>query len=145
MKIIEKKPNLKIKTFHIDGRDCGGSSICSWTRIETGIRLLWTVPPLTELEAGYQALLAVLKYLAYGSRATICTHSYELWDHFNDAFLTPDKEVAELFAEARQLIHKKKLKIQVRYILHEDNKAVLPKLSKQRNTRWRRPGTKRRR
>jgi hypothetical protein len=145
MEIIVKKPNLNIKTFHIDGRDCGESSICSWTRIETGIRVMWTVPPVPELEAGYKALQAVLKCLAHGSRATICTHSYELWDRFNDAFLTPDQEVAELFEEAQQLIRKKKLKIQVRYILHEDNKAVLPKLSKQRKTRWRRLGTTRRR
>jgi ribonuclease HI len=147
MEIIKKEPDLNIKTFHIDGRDCGRrgtGSIYGWIRIETGVRHVCVVPPLTEHEAEYEALLAVLKYLARGSRATIYTHSSEIRTNFNDPLVTPDQEITELFAEARELIREKKLKIRVRYIDPEDNRAVL-QIPKQRRTGWRQPGTKRRR
>src|ERR1700730_17762500 len=86
MQVIWTKPSLKRNTFHIDGRICEGDrtmSACSWIQIEGGVERLCVVNGITEHEAVYHALLGVLKYLRPTSRATIFTHSHELWGHFN--------------------------------------------------------------
>jgi len=142
MEIIWTKPSLKRNTFHIDGRISGGDGTVSafnWIRIETGVERLTVGNGLTEHEAVYQALLGVLKYLAPGSRATIFTHSNELFGHFKGGLPTRDRGLAKLFAQARQLIREKELKIHVRYILREDNQAVpasrLAQLKRERRIR----------
>jgi len=94
MEIIAIKPNLKIKTFHIDGMGCrldGIGSAYGWIRIETGTQRIHSVNGLTEHEAEYEALFGVLKYLEPGSRAIVFTHSLELWRHL----LFPKKGAAE--------------------------------------------------
>jgi ribonuclease HI len=110
MEFIPIKPNLNIKTFHIDGLGCqpdGTGSVCNWIRTETWVQRMYQINGLTDHEAEYQALLEVLKYLALGSRATICTHSHEVWWAFNGTFPVRDQELAKLFLEARQLIRGK--------------------------------------
>jgi len=129
MEIIAMKPNLKVKTFHIDGMGCrqdGRGSAFGWIRIETGTQRIYSVNGLTEHEAEYKALFGVLKYLAPGSRATVFTHSLELWRHFNIGFRARgDRELAKLSAKVRQMIRKKEVTIRVRYIPREDNRAVI--------------------
>jgi hypothetical protein len=129
MKIIFTKPNLKIKTFHLDGIGCrkdGTGSAYGWIRIETGILRIHAVHGLTEVEAAFRALLWVLRYLAAGSQATICTHSHAVWGYFNsDQRARIQPEVEKLARKARRLIQEKKLDIRVRFILPEENRAVL--------------------
>jgi hypothetical protein len=129
MEIIATKPNLKIKTFHIDGMGCrqdGSGSAFGWVRVETGRQRIYSINGLTELQAEYKALFGVLKYVAPGSRATIFTHSHELWRHFNIRFRARgDRELAKLYTKVRQMIQEKELKIRVGFILREDNRAVI--------------------
>jgi ribonuclease HI len=115
------------KTFHIDGmggRRNGRGAAYGWIRIETGKQRICVVNGLTEHEAEYQALLGVLKYLAPGSRATIFTHSDEVWGVFTGPFPDRDRKMANLVRAARRLIREKKLKIRIRYIFRENNQAV---------------------
>jgi hypothetical protein len=129
MEIIAIEPNLKIKTFHIDGmggRQDGRGSAYAWIRIETGTQRIYSTNGLTELEAEYTALLGVLKYLSPGSRATVFTHSLELFHHFNIGFRARgDRDLTKLYAQVRQRIREKELEIRVRYILRKDNRAVI--------------------
>ena len=58
---------------------------------------MYQINGLTEHGAEYQALLGVLKYIAPGSRATIFTHSHEVWGAFNGVQVR-DPLLAELKA-----------------------------------------------
>jgi hypothetical protein len=130
MEIVRTKPDLRIKTFYIDGMGCrrdGCGSAYGWIRIETDVRRIRQVNGLTEGQAELHPLLWVLRYVAPGSRATIFTHSQIVWGYFNcnASFRRGLLKVASLFSDARQLIRQKKLNIRVRYILREDNRAVI--------------------
>jgi ribonuclease HI len=128
MEIIPIKPNLNIKTFHIDAIGCrhnGMGSYYGWIRIETGKQRIYGVHGLTEHEAEYQALLAVLRYLAPGSRAEIFTHSDEVWGEFTGPFPDRDPQMTNLRRAARRLIREKKLKVRIRYISRRNNRAVI--------------------
>jgi hypothetical protein len=58
-------------------------------------------------------------------RATIFTHSHEVLGAFKGAFRVRDPKLAKLFLEARQLIRAKQFRLRFRFILREDNRAVL--------------------
>jgi hypothetical protein len=57
MDIIPIKPNLNIKTFHIDNLACvsltARGSVCNWIRIETWVQRMYQINGLTDHEAEY--------------------------------------------------------------------------------------------
>src|ERR1039458_6284472 len=93
-----------LKIFHIDGagaRPDGTGSGFAWARIGTEKQSIKRVEGLTNNEAEYRALLAVLKYLAEGSRARIFTDSQLVCQQFNGNWAVNDDKLATLLADRK--------------------------------------------
>jgi ribonuclease HI len=81
------------------------------------------VDGLTNNQAEYWGLIAVLQYLAEGSCAVIRTDSQLLCEQFNSRWAVNDAQLLALLSDARKLIREKKLDIDVRWIPREENVA----------------------
>jgi|ERR1019366_3905761 ribonuclease HI len=115
-----------LKVFHVDGagaRPDGTGSGFAWVRIGTEKQRVKRVDGLTNNEAEYRALLAVLKYLAEGSRARIFTDSQLVCEQFNGRWAVNDPKLIDLLSRARDLIENKSLHVEVAWIPRGQNEA----------------------
>jgi ribonuclease HI len=132
----------EMKTFHIDGagpRPDGTGSGFAWVRLDRDEERVRRVDGLTNNQAEYRGLIAVLKYLSPGSSARIHSDSQLVCEQFNDRWAVHDPDLRALLQKARDLIESKELSVQVRWIPREENLAG--KLLDRTPSRWRREKT----
>jgi len=105
-----------MKSFHVDGagaRPDGSGSGFAWVLVGTDERRVHQVDGLTNNVAEYRAVLSVLKYLKQGSQARIFTDSQLVCEQFNDRWAVNDPKLICLLAQARDLIDRKELDIEL--------------------------------
>jgi ribonuclease HI len=114
------------KRFHIDGagsRPDGTGSGFAWVRLDRDEERVRWMDGLTNNQAEYRGLIAVLKYLLPSSSAWIHTDSQLVCEQFNDRWAVHDPDLRVLLQKARDLIESKELSVQVRWIPREENLA----------------------
>jgi ribonuclease HI len=116
----------QLKTFYIDGagaRPDGTGSGFGWARPDSDeTRVRWK-DRLTNNVAEYSGLLAVLRYVARGSRLLVLTDSMLLCEQFNRRWACRDPDLQTLLHRARELIEEKELTVQVKWIPRAENLA----------------------
>jgi ribonuclease HI len=120
------KATRPLKLFHIDGagaRPDGSGSGFAWVRLGTQAQRVYQEDELTNNAAEYRALLSVLKYLAEGSRARVFTDSQLVCEQFHGRWSVNDPKLIDLRSKARDLIQKKLLDVDVRWIPRRENLA----------------------
>jgi ribonuclease HI len=118
--------NLARKVFHIDGageRPDGTGSGFAWVRLDRDEDRVRYTDGLTNNQAEYRGLIAVLKYLLPGSSAQILTDSQLVCEQFNNRWAVHDPDLRALLQKARDLIEDKELEIRVRWIPRGENLA----------------------
>jgi len=119
-------PEVKVKRFHIDGagaRPNGGGSGYAWIRLGTENQRVKRIDGLTNNQAEYRALLAVLEYVTGGSHLSISTDSQLVCEQFCGRYAVRDPKLKELLSQARKIIAEKDLTVEVRWIPREQNFA----------------------
>jgi ribonuclease HI len=114
------------KEFHIDGGGCGPDgrgSKYAFVRLGTEKQFIKRKDNLTNNEAEYYALRAVIRYLAEDSRALISTDSQIVSQQFAGKWAVRDEKLAELLSRIRELIELKHLHIEVVWIPRGQNMA----------------------
>jgi ribonuclease HI len=117
---------VKLKRFHIDGagaRPNGSGSGYAWIRLGTEIQRIKRVDGLTNNQAEYRALLAVLGYVARESHLVISTDSQLVCEQFCGRYAVRDPKLKALLSQARQIITEKDLTVEVKWISREQNFA----------------------
>lgn len=118
--------NLPRKLFHIDGageRPDGTGSGFAWVWLDRDEERVRWMDGLTNNQAEYRGLIAVLKYLLPGSSACIYTDSQLVCEQFNGRWAVRDPALSALLQKARDLIEDKELEILLRWIPRGENLA----------------------
>jgi ribonuclease HI len=114
------------KIFHADGagaRPDGKGSGYAWIRIATGKQRIEQMDGLTSNEAEYQAVLAVLRYVAPESSVLIKTDSALVVEQFNGRWKVREERLRELLEEVRAVVKEKKLDLEIWWIPRRQNIA----------------------
>ena len=108
-----------VKKFFIDGAgqkpDGSGGGFC-WVRQGTGTQRIKWQDQLTNNQAEYSALIAVVKYVRPGSHLEVSSDSMLVVQQFNGAWAVNDPELAKLLSEVRDVIDDKDLKVELRWV-----------------------------
>src|SRR5215831_10896063 len=121
------KPAQKKKTtihIYIDGsgqRADGTGSAIAWYRVNTQKRYVKKIDGLTNNEAEYGAALSAAGALSADDEAEFLTDSELLFRQFNGKCKVSDPRLFDLLTEFRELIERKRLRIEVKWIPRRDN------------------------
>jgi ribonuclease HI len=116
----------QVKTFHIDGSGQGPNgkgSGYAWVYVDRNLERVRRIDHLTNNEAEYHALIAVLSYVSRSSCLLIFTDSALVANQFTGKFRVTVPRLKELLDEAKNLIHERNLEVEVRWIRREGNLA----------------------
>jgi ribonuclease HI len=117
---------IKLKRFHIDGAGAGPDGLNSgyaFVYLGTDVQRVRRNDGMTNNQAEYQGLIAVLKYVAAGSHVLISTDSELVCKQFNGEYAVRNRTLNELLTTARQLISEKHLHVEVRWVSRDQNLA----------------------
>lgn len=127
-KALDKIVDIQSDTIEIffDGAGCrldGSGSAYAFVCTTTKEKRKEEVPGLTNNQAEYQAFIAALDFLPDGSHATLYTDSQLVWGQFEGKYKVNDPDLAGLLSQARSLIVKKKLNVDLKWISRARNLA----------------------
>ena len=116
----------KVKTFYIDGSGeapDGKGSGWAFVYEDQNLERVKRIDHLTNNEAEYHALIAVLNYVGRGSSVLIFTDSALVSKQFTGKYRVTKPRLKELLDEAKDLIEERSLDVEVRWIPRERNLA----------------------
>jgi ribonuclease HI len=115
-----------VKTFHIDGSGeapDGKGSGWGFVYEDRNLERVKRIDHLTNNEAEYHALIAVLNYVGRGSSVLIFTDSALVSNQFNGKFRVNEPRLKRLLDEAKMLMEERDLEVEVKWIPRERNLA----------------------
>jgi ribonuclease HI len=116
----------RTKRFYIDGAGAdpnGLNSGYAFVYVGRDIQRVRRNDGMTNNQAEYSGLIAVLKYVAAESEVLIFTDSELVCKQFCGQYAVRDRKLKELLETARQLVKEKELYVEVHWILREANLA----------------------
>jgi ribonuclease HI len=116
----------QVKKFYIDGSGQGPDGKGSgWAFVyeDRNLERVKRIDHLTNNEAEYHALIAVLNYVSRGSCVLIFTDSALVSNQFTGKYRVTKPRLKQLLDEAKDLIEERSLDVEVRWIPRESNLA----------------------
>jgi ribonuclease HI len=116
----------EVKTFYIDGSGeapDGKGSGWAFVYEDQNLERVKRIDHLTNNEAEYLGLIAVLKYVSRGSCVLIFTDSALVSNQLTGKFRVTAPRLKELLDEAKTLMEERDLEVEVRWIPRERNLA----------------------
>jgi ribonuclease HI len=107
-------------------RPDGSGAGFAWLRVDTGQQRVERAPQgesWTNNEAEYRGLLSAVESLSPGSRAEIFTDSELVAYQFAGRYKVRDWRLGQLLEQARKVIAKRRLAVEVRWIPRGKNQA----------------------
>jgi ribonuclease HI len=123
---VEEEKSIAWKKFHIDGagaRPDGTNSGYSFVYLGTDLTRVRRNNGMTNNEAEYAALIAVLRYVARRSRVLIYSDSQLVCRQFSGQYAVREPRLADLLEWARRIISEKNLRVKLEWIPREKNLA----------------------
>ncbi len=115
-----------MKIFHIDGAGAGPDGLNSgyaFVYLDTDVQRVRRNDGMTNNQAEYMGLIAVLRYVTAGSDVLIFTDSDLVRKQFGGQYAVRDRKLKELLATARRLIGEKDLHVEIKWIPRDANLA----------------------
>lgn len=123
---IGLRPARRVKEFHIDGAGSqpgGTGSGTAWVKLGTDRQRVEWMDGLTNNQAEYGALIAVLEYVHEGSSVRIFSDSQLIVEQFNRRYAVRDPKLVRLLAKVRRLEQEKELDVELLWIPRGQNLA----------------------